>query len=348
MNKLFYLQILVFAVFISLIGSLNIYSQENSTGQLPLIQTTKNLHQLPEQNGTFDNPLATLAYGYGAQIGQTLSFPVPAGQPFTNLAAFTFPTFASSMTRGGDGNYYITTVYSATGPILPKLYQLNTTTGAVTLLGDITGMGTDSPNGISYNPNNSTYYLASSLSLYSLNLGTRVATSIGLFGITGGLIVDICFNFTGTCYGVDLGTDNAYTINISTGAATLLGPLGFDANFGQGMGYDFETGWIYLSAFQNTPQQGQLRVMDPQTGYTNFLASYGLNQVAPFAPASVIGALPGPGRATNPTPVNGGINVPISTPSIGWTNAGGATSVEVFFWNKSTIITKHLQRRSSY
>ncbi len=119
---------------------------------------------------------------------------------------------------------------------------------------------------------------------------------------------------------------------MATGVATLLGPLGFAANFGQGMGYDFETGWIYLSSFRNLPSNdGQLRVMDPQTGYTNLLASYGVNQVAPFAPASTIAALPGPGRATNPTPVNGGTGVLISTPSIGWTNAAGATSVEVFF-----------------
>ena len=340
MNRSIYLQILVFAILVALMGSLNTYAQEASAGPIPEIYLNKHFSKTPDQNTLGDNPLATLAYGYGGQLLQTISMPLPAGQPFTNLAAFTFPSFASSMTRGGDGNYYITTVYQTTPTVeQPKLYQLNTTTGVPALLGDITGMGTNSPNGISYNPNNSTYYIMASTTptnslLYSFNVTTRVATLIGTVG-TGALMIDLCFDFSGTCYTYDLITDNAYTVNINTGAATLLGPLGFSANFGQGMGYDFENGWIYLSAFRNLPSNdGQLRVMDPQTGYTNLLASYGVNQVAPFAPASTIIALPGPGRATNPTPVNGATGVPtasVMNTNISWTNAGGATSVEVFF-----------------
>jgi hypothetical protein len=330
MKFIFKSQILVFVIIVALLGSINTYAQEASAGPIPQIYLNKNYSKTPLQNTTGDNPLATLAYGYGAQLLQTLSMPLPAGQPFTNLAAFTFPSFASSMTKGGDGNYYLTTTYNATGPVTPKLYTVSTA-GVVTLLGDITGTGTNSVNGISYNPNNGNYYIISSTSLYSLNISTRVATLIGNFGITNGLMIDFCFDYAGNCYGEDLGTDNAYTINISTGVATLLGPLGFDANYGQGMGYDFENGWIYLSAFQNSPLDGQLRVMDPQTGYTNKLASYGLNQVAPFAPASTIAALAGPGRATNPAPVNGAIGVLHTTGTINWTNALGATSVQVFF-----------------
>ena len=54
-------------------------------------------------------------------------------------------------------------------------------------------------------------------------------------------MIDLCFDMNGICYAYDIGTDNGYTINISTGNANLLGPLGYDANFGQGMSYDFET-----------------------------------------------------------------------------------------------------------
>ncbi len=144
MNRSFYLQILVLAVFISLMGSLNTYAQDHSAGQIPETYLNKHFSKAPDQNTLGDNPLATLGYGYGAQLLQTLSMPLPAGQPFTNLAAFTFPSFASSMTKGGDGNYYITTVAQTTPTVEPaRLYQLNTTTGAVTLLGDITGMGTE-------------------------------------------------------------------------------------------------------------------------------------------------------------------------------------------------------------
>ena len=154
---------------------------------------------------------------------------------------------------------------------------------------------------------------------------------VGSF-VTGGLMIDLCFDFTGTCYGYDVATDIGYTINTTTGLATPLGSLGYNANFGQGMGYDYEKGWIYLTAFDGTAFDGQLRVMDPETGYTNVLASLGLNQKDPFTPVSTPAALAGPGRATAPTPINGepsAVGVPSVT--LSWTNPGGATTNEVFF-----------------
>jgi hypothetical protein len=143
-------------------------------------------------------------------------------------------------------------------------------------------MGADQPNGIKFNPANGLFYIASSASLYSIDVSTRVATLIGSFNVSGSLMIDLCFNLTGVCYAYDLVTDAAYTVNISTGAATLLGPLGYDANFGQGMSYDYETSTIYLSAFNNGTFTGQLRTMDPATGNTTLITDWGFDQVAPF------------------------------------------------------------------
>jgi hypothetical protein len=58
--------------------------------------------------------------------------------------------------------------------------------------------------------------------------------------------------------------------------------LGYDANFGQGMSYDYETSTIYLSAFNNGTFTGQLRTMDPATGNTTLITDWGFDQVAPF------------------------------------------------------------------
>ena len=202
-----------------------------------------------------------MAYGYASIALTSLSLPIPAGTPITPLVAYTFPnaTFASSMTKGGDGNYYIITIE-------PALYTMDPSTGTISLVGPITGMAGDQPNGLKYNAANSTYYMVSSNNFYSLDISTRVATLVGPLNNAGGLMVDLCFDVAGTCYAYDLGLDNAYTINIATGNATLLGPLGYDANYGQGMDYDRETGTIYLSAFNNTTVTGQLRTMDPATG----------------------------------------------------------------------------------
>ena len=213
------------------------FAQETvSTGKIPDLKLER-IHTVvnPSQNP------ATIGYGYAGIAANTVSMPIPAGTPFTVLAPWVQPTFASSMVKGPNGVYYMT-------EIAPALYQFDPGTGAVTMLGSITGMGADQPNGISYNPANNTYYIASSTNLYSFDVGTFVATLIGPFN-TGGLFIDLCFSPAGVCYGYDLGVDNAYTVDITTGNATLLGPLGYDANYGQGMSYDNETGTIYLSAF---------------------------------------------------------------------------------------------------
>ena len=284
--------------------------------------------------------LAIIAYGYAGIAATTISIPIPAGTPFTTLGSWTPPVFASSMVKTPANEYYITEV----GPPA-ALYQFNPGTGAVTLVGNITGMGADQPNGISYNPANGIYYIVSSANFYSFDLTTRVATLIGPFN-TGGLMIDLCFDIAGTCYAYDLGVDNAYTINLTTGNATLLGALGYDANYGQGMSYDYETNTIYLSAFNGTTSTGQLRTMDATTGSTTLIVDWGFEQIAPFA----LDSSPNPctvNQATNPTPANGATSVPVTTSQVSWTNGtpNAPTTITVYFNGVSiysgTPITSH-------
>jgi len=268
MKKMFHL----FVAFCMIFAFVSTFAQDQqaSNGPVPI---SLGGDRGPEM-GIFSE-FATIGYAHSSIQAGTVSLPIPSGTPLTFMAAWAAPGFASSMIKGGDGNFYIT-------EIAPALYQFNTTTGAVTLLGSITGMGADQPNGISYNPVNGQYYIVSSTNFYSFNVTTRVATLIGAFGVAGGLMIDLCFNPAGTCFAYDLGVDNAYTINLATGSATLLGTLGYDANFGQGMSYDFETNTIYLSAFNNGTFTGQLRTMDPATGMTTLVVDWGFDQLAPF------------------------------------------------------------------
>jgi hypothetical protein len=277
-----------------------------------------------------DNP-ASIAYGWSSINSNTLSMPIPAGTPFTFLAPWTSPVFASSMVNTPANEYYITEV----GPPA-QLYQFDPATGAVTLVGNITGMGSDQPNGIAYNPANSTYYICSRTNLYSFNLITRVATLVGPFN-AGGLMIDLCFDIAGTCYAYDINTDNGYTINLTSGNATILGPLGYNANYGQGMSYDYETNTIYLSAFNNTTLTAQLRTMNPQTGTTTLITDWGFEQIAPFA----IDSNPNPcivGQASNPNPPNGTTGVPLTGNTLTWTNGNGTVDVEVWFGSIPNIV----------
>src|SRR5690606_35981099 len=65
------------------------------------------------------------------------------------------------------------------------------------------------------------------------------------------------------------------TLNKSTGAATLIGPLGFDANFGQAMDFDNDDGTLYLYAFSNTSFLAELRTANLSTGATTLVGTMG-------------------------------------------------------------------------
>ena len=271
-----------------------------------------------------DNP-ASIAYGHEYQSRSTLSMPIPAGTPFNTLSIFNPSDFATSMTKGGNGNYYIITRE-------PALYQFNNNSGAVTLLGYISGLEVDDlPNGITFNPADSNYYLITGKNLYTFNITTRVATLVGNMGISNSAFIDLCFNEAGACYAYDIQTDAAYIINPQTGAATLLGPLGYPANYGQGMSYDMETGTIYLSAYNFGTTTGQLRIMNPGTGATTLVTDWGISQIAPFALNTVYPSPCTIGSPINPNPANDSSGLPVSGITAAWTNGVGTVDVEVWF-----------------
>ena len=272
-----------------------------------------------------------MAYGWSSINSTTLSMPIPAGTPFTSLAAWTPPVFASTAVRGPDGTYYVVDV----GPP-STLWTMDPTTGAMTEVGTITGIESGgSANGMAYDAVNNTFYLAAGVftvtnNLYSFDPSTLTATLVGAFPNTTGAMIDIAINSSGVGFGYDLVDDNAYTFDPVSGTTTLLGSLGYDANYGQGMDIKQDDGTIFLSAFNNTTITGQLRTMDPATGATTLVVDWGFDQVAPFAINNTFGPQPGPGPATNPDPANGATGVDINA-QLSWTNPSGATSLEVFF-----------------
>jgi hypothetical protein len=281
---------------------------------------------------------ASIAYGHSSIQEFTLSMPIPSATPFTLLTQYTSSGFLSSMCKGGDGKYYVTEVYFV--PPLPSasLYELNPVNGILTLLGSISGLGTEMPNGIAYNPADGSYYLCTDVSLYSLDVITRVATYIGSFGLSDGIMIDLCFDQVGTCYAIAIGSATAYTIDITTGFPTLLGSLGYYAIYGHGMSYDYETSTIYISAYNHDTYSGQLRIMDPQTGNTNLVTDWGWEQIAPFALDSYYGPPCPVSSPFDPSPANGLTGVSIHENELAWTNGSNTTNVEVWFGTPGNII----------
>ncbi|MFI5406101.1 MAG: T9SS type A sorting domain-containing protein [Nitrososphaerales archaeon] len=313
------IKILFILILVVIYSSQIIIAQESvhSTGPIPKIKIDNAPIIISNSNDA-----AWSASGHTSISNQTVSLPLPEGYPIGYLYNWAPSTFASSMAANPPGFYYIT----ETGPPA-KLHQ--TYGYEVMPVGEIIGMGTEKPNGIAYNTVNHSFYLASSTNLYSFELLNLAATLIGPFN-TGGNIIDLCFNEYGVCFAYDIVTDCAYTINISTGEASLLGPLGYDANFGQGMSYDYETQTIYLSAFNNSTFTGQLRTMNPQTGMTTLVTDWGINQIAPFEcdrfdiPCIVQGPY-------NPNPILGATGIQVTGTSLSWTNSTNTTNVELWF-----------------
>ena len=92
-------------------------------------------------------------------------------------------------------------------------------------------------------------------------------------------MIDIAIDGSGQMYGYSVSTKNSYKIDKSNGAATLLGSVGFDANYAQGMSWDPLSDNIFLSAYNGYNNEGELRILDRTTGNTVLIGSFGNEEI---------------------------------------------------------------------
>ncbi|MFI5237078.1 MAG: T9SS type A sorting domain-containing protein [Ignavibacteriales bacterium] len=333
MNKM---KLVIATLTIFLLQNNELFAQEINgipTGPIPKLKITEKINS---ENSEFN--FASIAYGHSSVQDFTLSLPIPAGAPLTYLSSYNSSGFASSMCKGGDGKFYLIEYYFIPPVPAPSLYEFNPITGELILLGSISGLGTQDPTCIAYNPNDGAYYMCTKEALYSFDLNSRTVSFIGNFNLTDGYMDDICFDALGVCYAIAIGSAKGYTIDITTAVPTLLGSLGYYAIFGHGMSYDFETNTIYISAYNHTSQTGQLRTMDPLNGNTNLVTDWGYQQIAPFALDSDYGPPCPVSSPFNPNPVNGSTGVSITENELTWTNGSNTTKVEVWFGNPGNVV----------
>lgn len=108
--------------------------------------------------------------------------------------------------------------------------------------------------------------------LYEINPTTQAVTPVGT---DNGLVVGIALgrDSSNNLYSYDIDSDTVHRIDRNTGSITLLGPLGFDANFGQGMGFDHKSGNLMMTAFNNTTFKPELRTVNTTTGATTLVGT---------------------------------------------------------------------------
>ncbi len=166
------------------------------------------------------------------------------------------------------------------------LYSMDHTTGVLTELGEFTGLLPGHwVNGLSYNFTNSTMYALSidglgSTQLYSLNTATRVLTPIG--GGTGnpvGIWLEIDNN--GIAYMADIETDSLYTVNLTTGVAAMVGPLGIDIEWAQDATIDPANNTLYMSG--NLLEESFVYSVNLSTGQTTMLGNSNFAEYGGFS-----------------------------------------------------------------
>ena len=166
------------------------------------------------------------------------------------------------------------------------LITIDTATGSRTIIGNIgktlNAMAYDYTSSVLYGLS----YDGTNTQLNTINPSTAAATLVG--NVTSGILVAMGCDHLGNLYGVNLSDDNLYFINKGTGAGTIVGPLGYDAGYAQGMDYDFYTGQMFIFAYNSgvTPQTGQMRICNLSTG-SSFLIGDFLNNSELDAPVFV-------------------------------------------------------------
>lgn len=150
--------------------------------------------------------------------------------------------------------------------------RITTTVGVATPFNSegFTGLATDPTSGIMYASSND----LSASSIYRVDLITGIATRVGTVTNSPGLIA-IAVNNQGQMFGYDILFDSLIKIDKNTGAGTVVGSLGFDANFAQGMDFNKSDNKCYLFAFNNITFQAELRTCNTKTGLTQFVGVLG-------------------------------------------------------------------------
>ena len=198
------------------------------------------------------------------------------------------------------------------------LQALNTTTGAATLIGTATPpVSGQTFSGLTGTPTGEMYGVTtdcSSSNLVMVDVANGATTNLGaLTGVECG--IDLAYNTDDNMiYIVDIVTDSLYKVDPATMTTTLVGALGVNASYAQGMDYEETTGILYWAAYTTT---GELRVIDMTTGAS-----------------TLVGAFPGGAEVDSFAFATGGVSdVPwlSEAPVSGTVTTGGSTDITVTF-----------------
>jgi hypothetical protein len=224
--------------------------------------------------GYSEQPISVLlgntAYGAESILGSFSSMDLDAPDVLNSIAPYFVSAFTGAGAIGTDPGTMM--IFDGSTAI-----EFDTATGATNVLGFVSGFSIGDPSGLTYDTGSGQYYaIATDITqsiLYTVNFGSLTATQVGNTGMAGAIA--LAFDGSGRLYSYDIVDDNFYQIDTGSGAASIVGSIGFDANFGQGMAYDPVSGNMYMAAFNSGTFQPELRIVDTGTGNSAFVGVIG-------------------------------------------------------------------------
>jgi len=228
--------------------------------------------------------------GYGTEhVSDTVaSCALNAPQTLTLGGAHSAAPLFTAAEFGSNGDctfMYVLDLYGST------LGRLDIVSGVHTVIGPAVPVGDESWSGLARDPTTNTMYAVSTdcaggNQLYTIDLGTGAVSPIGNIAVAG-CVISMAFDNAGVLYALDIVDDVLIRVDKATAASVVLGPVGFNASYSQGMGTDHDTDTIYLAAFNTAPQRGELRTANTTTGATTLVGVLG--QVSPGGTVEVGG-----------------------------------------------------------
>ena len=284
------------------------------------------------------------AFGYNAYGGSIAvgPFKMWLSTPFAMTSLFTDPLGATAFVQAASfaNGFWYGVRYSTAAVV-----KIDTSTGVLTQVGTVTGIGAGSITGIAWDATTNTMYALNYVSgatkVGTLNLSTYAWT--GLAGSqTTGLPIDMAISNAGNIY-VNVITapttpTQLYQVDKVTGAFTALpSNTGYNGNYAQGMSWDHSVDTGYLAAYNYTTSAGELRKINIATGATTLVGTL-TSEVdgfmipgGPAAPPPAVNRsllLPTPGVNTNyvSVPYNANQNFGNTITIEAWVKLGSVTT----------------------
>lgn len=256
----------------------------------------------PHAGDTIEGVGGSTAEAYMLNFG---SFSDPG---FTGVITYPMPDITNFTQIGPDASSLFSADFDQQSEVLYAIHNDNFSLGTVDLgtgafneIAVITGADAGQTlTGLAWDPTDGTWYLTAGSILYTIDVNTAEATEIGTADVGGETLIEIKFDSSGQLYATTL-EDNLWAVDKTDASSTLIGALGFDINFAQGMAYDYSTDTMWAWLYQGSGAVDWATI-DLSTGAAASVESY--TGDGPEASGGILGGFTGgPGEVPESQPV---------------------------------------------